>query len=51
MHEISFLEAAIFDIENARDWYDEHQPNLGEEFILEVENGLHYIKKLPLDIQ
>ncbi|MEX0905371.1 MAG: type II toxin-antitoxin system RelE/ParE family toxin [Balneolaceae bacterium] len=47
MPEIAFLKAALADLKDAREWYDEQQLNLGLHFLRELESSVKQIKRTP----
>lgn len=47
MAKIVFLQSAVNDIEDARDWYDDKYPGLGESFLNEVVKAVDTIDESP----
>lgn len=47
MAKIVFLQSAVNDIEDARDWYDDKHPGLGESFLNEVVKAVETIQESP----
>lgn len=48
---IVFRRAAARDLRDARDWYDEQRPGLGDEFVLSVEAAVELIQRMPNSYQ
>ena len=46
-YRLEFLEIAEDEVNDAVDWYDNQEENLGAEFVLELDNFFEYLTETP----
>ena len=48
-YKIKITDEAEIEIQNARDWYDEQQPGLGQSFVAEIKEDINLLKNPAID--